>query len=412
MIAAKLQRADLLHEHRRYDEALAVLAEVLMIDPDCASAHFQKTWNLLELSGKKPEALDAIDTAVSLDPEEPVYRATRSLVLSRLRREKEAIVAAESAIAQNPELGLGWMAKAEALVGQGKWEEAEGAIRTALAIDPDDIGAANLLAHVLRMQNRLDVSSDEVGKRLAKDAEDPFSHANAGWVALQKGDRAQAEEHFREALRLDSESEYARSGLLESYKARSLFYRLYLKWVFFIQKYSERNQWIIAIGIYLAFRFARGFLSAVHPLLGAAVAVVYVLFVFGSWIASGIGHFIILKDPLARLTLNGDEKKDAWAVGGMFMCGLVMVLCGVTFLPLFVAVAGATLLASTIPASRIFLNYSKWGKVVFSSITVVIYCCAVSILTTGDYMPAGLALLLSFGSTWLSLIRGLYQSVD
>ncbi|MDP8921430.1 MAG: tetratricopeptide repeat protein [Chloroflexota bacterium] len=43
--------------------------------------------------------------------------------------------------------------------------------------------------------------------------EDGQTHANRGWLALRRGERALALAHLREALRLDPESEAARQGL-------------------------------------------------------------------------------------------------------------------------------------------------------------------------------------------------------
>ena len=411
-IAGKIQRAEILHDHHRNEEALVLLNEILAEDPNCEEAHYQKTWVLLEIPGHKKEALESIHEAITLDPDFAPYTATKSIVLNRLDRSTEALTAAQTAIAQDPDLPMAWIAKAGALGDKNEWAKAEEAARKALELDPDETTAANLLTLYLRMQGKLDASSENIEDLLSEDAEDPFTHANAGWVALQQGDYAKAEKHCLESLRIDPENEYARSGLLEAYKARSLFYRLYLKWVFFIQKFADKGQWIITIGIYIAYRVLRGAMNSIHPVLGAILGILFLIFVFGSWIASGLGHFIILKDRIARLTLKPAEKRDAWAVGGAFCLGLVIVIVGLTLAPIMVAAAGGVLMISSIPASRIFLNGALAGQVIFSLITLSCYGLAVATAATNEISYAWAAVAIGFLSTWLGLIPNLEKDPD
>lgn len=412
MSDGRLQRADLLHDHHRYEEALALLDEVLSDDPDNDEAHYQRAWNLLEIPGRKKEALTSINTAIALDPEFAYYTAVKAIILTKLDRDTEALAVAQAATTQDPDLSVAWLAKASAYMGLNQWAKGEEAARTALELDPDDTSAENLLSLFLRLQGKLDSSQDSIDQRLAKDAEDPFTHANAGWVALQRGDYKKAEEHCMESLRIDPELEYGRAGLLESYKARSLFYRLYLKWVFFIQKYSEKSQWIIIIAIYVAFRFLRGFLSSVHPVLGAAVGLLFIFFVFGSWIANGLGHFIILKDRKARMALKPAEKRDALAVGGVMSVGLLLVIAGVTIAPLGLAMGGAALMLSAIPASRVFLNDSVPGRIIFGGAAAVAYGSAIAAIVTGSSSYLNIAVIVCFLSTWLGLVPSLNKGSD
>lgn len=246
------------------------------------------------------------------------------------------------------ELPFAWATRSQAFAALSRWKDAEAAARQALELDPDNEFASNLLAHALRVQGRL-AESEEVSKqRLARDPENAFSFATSGWAALQRGDPKKAEELFREALRLDPEQEYARDGLRETFKARSFLYRGYLRWCFFMQKHSKANQWAIIIGIYLAYRFGRVMLDQVHPLAAAGLVVLYLFFAFGSWLANGIGNFLLLKDPVARMSLNRREKIDGLVIGGLFVAGLVIALLGVTVLPLRFAFLGAVVIGAAV----------------------------------------------------------------
>ncbi len=222
----------------------------------------------------------------------------------------------------------------------------------------------------MRAQGKLDAADHSDMRRLSRNAEDPLSLANAGWTALQRGDRAKAEEFFRESLRIEPDNEYARDGLLQAYKSRSHFYRLYLKWVFFLQRYTSGKQMAIIIGLFLLYRFSTRVLRESHPIIAAVIVFAYLFFAFGSFVAPGLGHFLILTDPLARLSLNFREKLDGLAVGLPVLLGVAGLVLGITVLPTPVALFGGCLLAASIPSSLIFRNYARAGQILFGTIAL------------------------------------------
>ncbi|HEY1123716.1 MAG TPA: hypothetical protein VGE67_19015, partial [Haloferula sp.] len=291
-----------------------------------------------------------------------------------------------------------------------------------LELDSDLMDASNLLATVLRLQKRFVEAEVEIDRHLERDPENAWTFATAGWTALNRGQRDKAEQLFREALRLDPLLEHARLGLREAYKARSAFYRFYLKWVFFLQRHSEKNQWLILVGIFIAFRFGRALLAAVHPLAAVPLVIVYMLFAFGSWLASGLGHFLLLKDPLARLSLNRKEKLDGLVVGGLFFTGLLLLVLGVTVLPEGLAFLGGAMVAASVPGSMVCDNPSVKGRVVFGLMALTILGCGAAICFHGFRKAAGEPLLddttaplFTFGmmalavTTWIGGIPSLRQ---
>ena len=61
---------------------------------------------------------------------------------------------------------------------------------------------------------------------LGRNPENAHTNANQGWSLLHGGQPGKALEHFREALRLDPDLEFARAGMVEALKADPLgFYR-------------------------------------------------------------------------------------------------------------------------------------------------------------------------------------------
>ncbi|MGI9243746.1 MAG: hypothetical protein ACR2RV_23315, partial [Verrucomicrobiales bacterium] len=197
--------------------------------------------------------------------------------------------------------------------------------------------------------------------------------ANAGWAALTRSDYKKAEEHFRESLRLDPDDQHARSGLLESFKARSPLYRAYLKYVFWMARFEKGTRWMIIIGLYLGFRIGRELLAAVDPLLAAVFVIIYLVFVFGGWLASGVGNLLVLADRSARYALDRRETLEAVFVGGGFFGGFLLVLGGLASGVLSVAIAGGALVVAAIPFALTFTNDSRAGRRVFGSVGLAVY---------------------------------------
>ncbi|MDQ8189559.1 tetratricopeptide repeat protein [Roseibacillus persicicus] len=410
-----LERAVQLRDMHRPEEAEAMLLQHLAGSPEDVTGHVELALTRYQMEGRGKDALESIQRAIGLEPDIADFFAIQSLIYNKLGKDSDSLAAAERAIALDAEMAFGWAAKGAALGSMKKWSQAEEACREALRLDADYEFALNQLAIFLRMQGKVDGSSAEVAARLERDAEDPLAHANAGWASFQSGDLKQAEVHFQEALRLDPSMEYARMGLRETFKARSVLYRGYLKWVFFLQKYSDKQQLLIVLGIFLAYRLGRGLLANIDTRLAIALMVLYLFFAFGTYLASGIGGFLLLRDKAARLTLNRKEKQEGLFVGGGFFLGLALIgLSFFVFRPL--VFPGAALVLACIPGGMFWDNDSKAGRWVFGGLMTLVYGCGLglflSILLTGSIGDTGrsfisTALLASFGSTWLAMIPGL-----
>jgi len=382
-MSALLQRARMLRDHRRYDEAIAALYQYLAADPDSAQAHFELAATRLQQGGDRQAALVDIERSLALEPEMAYAHALRSMILHALDRHKEALAAADEARRLEPELALAWFCRGNALLALRSLPEAGEAARKSLELDPDDSDASNLLATVLRLQRRFGEAEVEIERHLARAPENAWTFATAGWTALNQGQRDKAEELFREALRLDPEFEHARIGLREAFKARSGFYRLFLRWAFFMQRFSGKNQWLIVIGIFLGFRFGRVLLDGVHPLAAVPLIIAYLLFCFGGWLASGLGHFLLLKDRYARLSLNAEEKRDGLLVGGLFFGGALVLIAGLTVLPMGVALLGGAMIGAAVPGSLVFDNPSLKGRLVFGLMTAAVVGSGVALWLLG-----------------------------
>jgi hypothetical protein len=332
-----------------------------------------------------------------------------------LDRPKEAIEATQMALAFDPNDSLAHTAEAQAHLQMENWPLAERSARQALALDADNSGAANQLAQALRLQNKLDENAAHLAGMLARDPEDAFTHANAGWAALQRGLHRDAELHFREALRLDPDFEYAREGLLTSFRARSWLYRGYLRYTFAMARLNRKSRWAVIIGLYLTVRFA-GLLPG-----GWVLAAIYFLFVLWVWVARPVGNALLLLDRFARYALRRGEKMEAALVTSCLTLGIACIILSLVAqasdTPQFsiagiADVVGIAGIAIAFPLSLIFNNVSALGRWIFSGLAIL------AVFSTGLAIgyQSRFSMDLFFGaciacaaSTWLGNIRALYR---
>ena len=419
---SELAHGLLLQEQGRLEAAEACFYSALGQEPENDFIYSRLALCQLSQEGKRKQALESIGEAIRLRADEGYYHSVKSLILADLRQGKEALSAAETAIGFDPEDALALAAKANAYCIMERWAETEEWSRRALSADSDHSLAANLLTHALRMQGRAEENQHAVEQQLAADPENSFAHINAGWSALQRGDHKTAETHFREALRLDPEAEMAREGLIESFKARSRFYRLYLSYCFFMQRFTGGRQWMIIIGFYVAYQVSRNLLERVSPILGGVLAILWLTLVMWIWLAPGIGNFLILLDSSARLALKTSEKWLGLAVGGGALVGVTHIAGSFALDSTPVLLGGIGLLASAIPASLAFDNESARGRWIFGSITAAIYLLTTMIVMIESFHSGGeemhpitlslglCGLIGAIACTWLGNIRSLRQA--
>lgn len=394
MHAHLLQRAQLLREHRRFEQAIAKLHEFLALEPNSFSAHFELAVTRLLGGENHQQGLLDIERAISISPDSAAAHSVRSALLHALGRFRDALLAAAKAKSLDPEMPYAWFCEGNALLGLNQFPEAARAARKALELDPDQPSAPNLLAAALRLQRRFEEAEQVAQLRLSREPEDAWAFANAGWTALGQRQRHKAESLFLEALRLQPGLELARVGLRDAFKSRSLFYRLHLRHIESIRRKSELIHFFGGVAMIVVIISLVVILAAPHPLAAAAFIASFLL-LFGPCLANGVGHLLLLKDRLARRTLNPGEKADGLLVGGLLLGGMFVLVSGIVVQSWGATLLGVASMGAAVPASFVFVHESVKRRMVFGLMSMAVIVCGVMAFLLGSDRPESPVLIVA-----------------
>lgn len=322
-MSAHLARAQLLLAQSRPADAERETMLALAAQPDDVAA-----LALLSLSRseqrKGPESLAAAETAIGLAPDNAYLHYVHAVALHRLDREADARLAIGEALRLDPGDEDHFALLSSIELARRDWPAALEAADQALALNPEHVNAANLRAMALVRLGRKEEATATVDFALHRAPENAFSHANQGWNCLHRNDPRRAQEHFREALRLEPDLEYARHGMLEALKARNPVYRAMLAYFLWIGRQSRQFQWAFVIGTYLTSRFIGRILAApggvATPIL--VLVVLFYALVYLSWTSMPMFNLLLRFDRFGRLVLSRDERHGTWWFGATFAVAL------------------------------------------------------------------------------------------
>lgn len=321
---ATYQRAMLLYNQRRYGDAERELKQALSTDPHDAQAHAMLG---LCLSERKEYAGASAETdaAVGLAPDLPFAHYARAAVLAERNRFDEAAQAVHDALRLDPFSADFYALQARIRFEQRRWRDALESAEHGLSIQADHAACGNLRAMALVQLGRRDEAGAALDDSLARDPHNAYTHANQGWAFLHKGDHKRALEHFREALRLNPELEFARAGMVEALKARYLIYRIMLRYFLWMGRLATRAQWGIIIGFYVGYRIvlqtarARPELAPfLYPLVG-----LYIAFAYLTWTSSPFFNLLLRVNRFGRYALSREQRIASNWVGGALLGAVV-----------------------------------------------------------------------------------------
>jgi len=387
-----LNKALLLFDRERHDLAEAELRQVLASEPGNAFAHA-----LLALCLAKREDLKAATEearqAIHLAPDLAFAHYAHASVLHDRDRHDEALAAIQEALRLEPDsTSYLWLLGAIHFE-ERRWPAALEAAERGLSIDPEDAGCLNLRAMTLIKLGRREEAERAMRGALAKDPENAVTHANQGWACLERRDHAKALEHFREALRLDPELEWARAGIVEALKARNFIYAVVLRYFLWMSKFSPRAQFGIILGGYFANRMLTG-LARGNPAIAPFVLpfrIVYLAFVVLTWTADPLFNLMLRLNRFGRLVLSREQIVASNWVGtcvALALAGLLAYFASGYDRLLTVALVFGLLV---IPLAGTFDCPKGWPRQGMAVYTAAMACLGITslLLSIGQARPAG-----------------------
>ncbi len=384
-------RGLVLYNQGRYDLASKELRQAIGESPENPLAHALLAICLVNLD-RGEEALSEAREAVRLDPGAALSHYATGHALLQLKRLKEAESSAREAIRLEPVESdyHGLLASVE--LARRDWSAALASAEVGLALDPEHLLCTNLRALALVQLGRKEEASHALGSALANAPEDALTHCNTGWALLHQGDHRGALEHFREALRLDPELEWARAGIVEALKAHYLIYRLMLRFFLWMSRQTRVAQWVVILG----FIFGRNMLTRIaqnRPDLAPFVWPVLALtliFMLMTWIASPLFDLVLRFNRFGRLALSREQRIASNWIGGCFLLAAGFFLAYLLTDSLRVLIAMSFFGLLLLPMAVVFRSGNgrpRWIMAAYTGLVALLGLPSLSIALLGNNSP-------------------------
>jgi tetratricopeptide (TPR) repeat protein len=296
------------------------LRRALISDPENPLIHSTLAVALLGQE-KRDAALEEARGAILRGPDIGYCHYVHAVVLKSMGQGKEAQEAIEIAIGIEPGDVAYWGVLAGIHADKQRWAQALEAADQGMKIDPENEQCVNLRAIALVHLNRRDEAGTTIDTALGNNPHSAVTHANMGWTLLHKGDPKTAMTHFKEALRIDPNQEWARAGIVEALKARNFIYRMFLGYTLWMSRLDPRVRWAVVVGMVVLMQFTRAFPTS-GPMYWVALGLIlaYFVFVLTVWTAEPLFDLILRFDRYGRLVLSNEQRRDSnWIALGMVL---------------------------------------------------------------------------------------------
>jgi tetratricopeptide (TPR) repeat protein len=377
-----LARAELLLNQSRFDLAVQELKLALADDPHDPLAHALLAHTLIGLQDLGP-ATEAAERAVAVGPDLPFTHYALAAARYQRNHYPEAENAIHEAIRLDPSAPDYYALLAAVFSEQEKWATALVVAEEGLALDPEHSACTNMRAMCLVKQGRREEAGAAMEGALARDPDDAFTHANRGWSLLHEGNPNKALEHFREALRLEPELDYARLGMIEALKAQYWLYRQILRYFLWLSRLCPMARWGVVIGLLVSQQVIAGIARA-NPALGPIlnpILIAYLLFVITTWTAVPLTNLALRLNRFGRFALSRHERMASNWVAGFVVMALICVGYGIcTSSPYDLPgwVGALTFIWILMPISATFACEAGWPRLVMAVYTTAMVIVAIS----------------------------------
>jgi tetratricopeptide (TPR) repeat protein len=310
----------------RLEDAEEALRKALREEPDDPLTHGIHALVLLDLD-RSEEALRAASTTIALAPELSLGHVGRAQALLSLERFEDAEASANEAIRLDPEESDPWVLLTAAQLGQGRWDDAISAADRALSLEPESETALGLRAVALSLSEGGADWEEAAGQTLAVAPGSALAHAFSGQAHLARGGEREAAERFREALRLDPESEFAQAGLADAMKASHPLFKPLFRFFLWESRLSRGWKIALTVGPILVVKALRPAYD--NPLVIGLIAL-WIAFVAVTWLSVPIANLALRFSTVGRAVLPADQKRSSTAFLAFVGAALLAVVLTVT----------------------------------------------------------------------------------
>jgi len=402
-MAQQLDRTRLLINYGRYADAQNEIHQYLTVEPNDGEAHTLLAIIYLNLQ-KSDEAKVAIETAISLAPDQAYNFYIYSKVWFQKEKGAEAEQTIREAISLNPFSAefFAWLAQIQ--LRKKDYAQALESANEGLAVEPDNINCLNIRAIALTKLNKKQEAFETIQDALSGDPENSMTHANTGWSMLEHGDQKAALLHFTESLRLNPDNEWAKSGMVEALKARYFIYRMFLRYMFWIGNMKGNKQWMVIIGFYLLVQVLQ-YVGETYPQLEyfiLPIVILYSLMAFSTWIIQPVFNLLLRLHPQGKYVLTPEESRTSVFVG----CSLLIGALALLTLP-FVADANGALalgvfgITFSMPLANIYRTSKPKNRKLLQGFIGLIGLCGLASVVLAY---AGFESYMTLGMIYLALI--------
>lgn len=198
-IESLLQQGVSLHLGGMIAEAEHLYREILKLDPYHADANYLLS-ELAQQAGDFKTAQVLLEQALQTDSSNPLFHLARGNALMADGRCEEAIACYQKALLISPDLADVHLNLGAALFSLGRWADAESSLHEALRINPVLAEAHNNLGNIGMSTDRL--VQAEACYRQAIDINPEFvdAHVNLGNLLRKQGDVDGARHHYAQAI--------------------------------------------------------------------------------------------------------------------------------------------------------------------------------------------------------------------
>lgn len=371
---ADFERAHMLFQQSRFDLAEEQLRQVLAHEPELASAHSLLAY-CQTLQQQHKEAAQSAQRAIHLAPDEPWgYQVLGIVHLNRKQYDQAENAIAES-IRLNPRDERGHALMARIKFSKKDWSAALQSAEQGLAIEPNDTDCENFRALALERLGRTDVAVDVARKTLAKAPDDAESHAVHAWALLQEGNYDEAQHGFREALRLDPNSEFAKQGLVQALNSNNFIFRQVFRYYSMMSRMSTGKQWVFIIGVLVVQRVLAT-MARNNPAIGPFVVPI-ILTIVGlivlTWIANPLFNTFLRFHPFGRHLLDPIQKTASNVIAPLLLMGVIGgFIVGIAYGPMVGLAFFMICLLLIIPIAGTFSCELGWPMYLMAAVAAIL----------------------------------------